>query len=119
MGTFPYGIAQGEGRSHLRRWQEEAILSLPRGRGKWLPVEKSQGLSQSTVKCLQAPSFHKELSAEVPGKGRGQGPWIRRPGMKAPGLARQTLGRAQTLTPSRLHIQAGSGRAAPPTRPTR
>ena len=74
-------------------------------------------MSQSRVSS--SPSFHKEVSAEVPGEGHGQGPWIRRPGMKARGLAMQTRGRARTLTPSRLHIQAGSGRAAPPTRPTR
>ena len=48
-GIFPYGTAQGEGRSHLCRWQEEEILSLPREQGKWSPVEKSQGLSQSKV----------------------------------------------------------------------
>ena len=61
------------------------------------------------VKCLQAPSFHKELSVEVP----GQGPWIRRPGMKALGLAMQMLWRVPTLTPSRHRIQSCSGRAAP------
>ena len=88
-----------------------------KGAGKMVTNGEVPRMSQSRVSS--SPSFHKEVSAEVPGEGHGQGPWIRRPGVKARGLAMQTRGRARTLTPSRLHIQAGSGRAAPPTRPTR